>query len=706
MKLRRITLFLHSELQNGISRNLKLSKMKKFLLVIVLLTFIGINQSFTQQMEQLKPMINEGTISKVVTELKSAATVDQHERIEKGVRQAAAFWQSGDGNVADFISLCQTYSAKDAAEREAIFFRFETNLELLFGSYNKMSVGLKIPLHVDEGEILAVDRIFGGYSPGAHLSDDFFANKLAFVTILNFPFYSLKEKTQFGGNWTRLEWAYARMGDVFKSRVPAQLLQNYSQASTDADSYISDYNIYVGNLVDKKGKTHFPASMKLISHWGLRDEIKSQYASKEGFSKQAMIYEVMLRIIRQEIPQQIINRPDFQWNPYENKVFQQGSEIKWTAEPDTRYQQVINLFRATQRIDSYSPHFPDYIQRKFNDDMEIPVEDVEAIFIELVSSPVLKDMAKVIEKRLGRKLQPWDIWYDGFKTRSTIDISKVDALLKAKYPNKAAFENDLSNILKQLGFPDDSASSIASKITVDPSRGAGHAWGAAMKSDKARLRTRIGADGMDYKGYNIAIHEFGHNVEQTITLHNVDYYLLNGVPNTSFTEALAFVFQARDLELLGMEQENEQSRHLAALDNFWSNYEIMGVSLVDIRVWRWLYENPGADATQLKAAVNRIAVEVWNTYFAPVFGIKDAPVLAVYSHMIDNPLYLSAYPIGQLIEFQFGEYIKGKDFAFEIYRSFTQGRIIPQLWMKGAVGNEISPKPAIQAAQEAVKALR
>ena len=60
-----------------------------------------------------------------------------------------------------------------------------------------------------------------------------------------------------------------------------------------------------------------------------------------------------------------------------------------------------------------------------------------------------------------------------------------------------------------------------------------------MRSDNARLRTRIGSDGMDYKGYNIAVHEFGHNVEQTITLHDVDHYIMKGVPNTAFTESCA-----------------------------------------------------------------------------------------------------------------------------------------------------------------------
>lgn len=68
-----------------------------------------------------------------------------------------------------------------------------------------------------------------------------------------------------------------------------------------------------------------------------------------------------------------------------------------------------------------------------------------------------------------------------------------------------------------------------------------------MKGQRSRLRTRIPSQGMDYKGYNIAIHEFGHNVEQTISLYDVDYYMLNGVPNTAFTEALALVFRKETL---------------------------------------------------------------------------------------------------------------------------------------------------------------
>src|SRR4029079_12295200 len=119
----------------------------------------------------------------------------------------------------------------------------------------------------------------------------------------------------------------------------------------------------------------------------------------------------------------------------------------------------------------------------------------------------------------------------------------------------------------------------------------------------AHLRTRVGPDGMDYKGYNIAIHEMGHNVEQVFSVTTIDHTLLQGVPNTAFTEALAFVFQARDLELLGMAPQGGSDERLAVLDKFWQTREIAGVALVDMDVCLWMYAQPVATPTQLREAV-------------------------------------------------------------------------------------------------------
>jgi hypothetical protein len=646
---------------------------------------------------------NASQVDSVINGLVTANGNEFKERITRGVKQTTALWTSKDGDYKQFSEFCKSNFEKN---QESLFERINTNFEILLGNFNKMSLDLKKPLHIGTEEILNIDNLFGGFDPSSHLIEDLFQNKIAFMVTLNFPFYSLKEKTDLGPKWSRKEWAYARVGDIFTSRVPSELIQKFSEESTSADTYISEYNVFMGNLVNDKNETLFPSELKLISHWGLRDELKSNYNAKNGLEKQKMIYDVMKNIINQTIPKEVINNNKYKWNPGKNLVFENSKEIKFTPEPDTRYQHLLNIFKVQKEMDKFNPKFPTFIQRQFEGSMEIPVEDVEKLFISFISAPEVKQVAQLISKRLGRNLEPFDIWYDGFKARSVIGEDELNKMVSKKYPSKDSFEKNLPNLLTSLQFTKEEASFITSRVTVDASRGAGHAWGAQMKSDKAHLRTRIGKDGMNYKGYNIAVHEFGHNVEQTISLNNVDYYLLNGVPNTAFTEALAFVFQKRDLELLGIKNNDINKNSMMALDNFWSSYEIMGVSLVDIYTWKWLYKNPDATSEQLKQQVIKIATEVWNKYYADVFGIKDQIILAIYSHMIDAPLYLSNYPIGHVIDFQIDKQVENKKFGEEILRIYKTGRIIPQLWMKEAVGNELSVTPMLESVDQALKIIK
>jgi hypothetical protein len=334
--------------------------------------------------------------------------------------------------------------------------------------------------------------------------------------------------------------------------------------------------------------------------------------------------------------------------------------------------------------------------------MQIPQEEVETIFHDFLSSSQLRQTGEIIKKRLGRNLQPWDIWYDGFKSRSSIPEEKLNTITRRKYPDASAMENDLAAILIKLGFETGNAQFIASNIAVDPARGSGHAWGASMKDEKSHLRTRIPDGGMDYKGYNIAIHEFGHNVEQTLSLHKVPYYMMNGVPNTAFTEALAFTFQERDLFLLDMKENNPEADYLKNLDILWSVYEIMGVSMVDMYMWKWMYENPDCTAVELKNATLEISKIIWNDYFAPVFGIKDQTILAIYSHMINSPMYLPNYAFGHLIHFQLEEHLKTHPFAQEVERIFSLGQLTPNEWMIKAVGAPLSNEPLLKSANEAI----
>ncbi|QLH53433.1 MAG: hypothetical protein CH6_1403 [Candidatus Kapaibacterium sp.] len=652
---------------------------------------------------EMKRFIDKATVNKTVKALVEKYGESERPRIERSIKQMAEFWTEDDGSKKEFFDFCLSNFVPQGEKLDQVFERLSNYFEVISGHFNKITLELNRQLHLDLGEILPVDLMFAGYDPSANLINDFFKNKIAFYVILNFPNYSLEEKNTLGSKWSRKEWAFARLGDIFTSRVPSEYLQKISEVSTKADSYISQYNIFVGNLVDDNFKTYFPKDKKLISHWNLRDEIKSQYGKEDGLFKQKMIYQVMKHIINQTIPENVINNPEYSWNPFKNKVFKDGKEVPFKPEPNTRYEHLLNNFLVRKAVDKFYPQYPTYISRKFDLEFEISEKEIENLFVELLSSPTVKKVANLIQKRLNRPLEPFDIWYDGFKARSLLDEAKLTEITRSKYPNNEAFAKDLPNILMKLGFSSDLANFIASKVEVDPARGAGHAWGAQMRSEKAHLRTRIPPEGMDYKGYNIAIHEFGHNVEQTLTLQKVDYYMLNGVPNTAFTEAMAFIFQKRDLQLLGISNPEPNAKYLDVLDNFWSAYEIMGVALVDMYVWNWLYKNPNATPEELKQAVISIAKDVWNKYYAPVFGIKDEPILAIYSHMIDYPLYLPAYPLGHVIEFQIEKYIEGKNFAEELYRILTQGRLTPQIWMRNAVGSDISVKPMIDSAEEALK---
>ena len=211
---------------------------------------------------------------------------------------------------------------------------------------------------------------------------------------------------------------------------------------------------------------------------------------------------------------------------------------------------------------------------------------------------------------------------------------------------------------------------------------------------------------MDYKGYNIAVHELGHNVEQVLSMNRIDHTLLQGVPNTAFTEALAFVFQDRDLELLGLPPEDPLSDALAVLNGFWNTYEIAGVALVDVDVWHWMYDHPDATAAELREAVVRISRQTWNEYYAPVFGHENSPLLGIYSHMISYPLYLADYPIGHLIAFQIQQQMdRAGSVGPEFVRMATQGSILPDLWMEQATGAPVGPEALLAATEEALETL-
>lgn len=639
----------------------------------------------------------------------------QRARLHRGLKQAGEFWRPADGDAAEFAGFVRAEFAGGPATLDALFSRFEHLLEAINGHFTELRYELRKQTDLDTGPVLPFDELFSAYDPGAHLTDDFFRDKLAFVVLLNFPLTTLEQRLTEGAHWTRRQWAEARLAQAFSKRIPAEVNQAVSDAQAGAELYINDYKICMHHLLDAQGRRLFPPKLRLLTHWNLRDEIKAQYSdSTGGLARQRMIEQVMERIIDQTIPRVVINNPAVDWAPVANEVKPSPvhdleaparADLLLTnaPEPDTRYAKLLAIFHAEQKADPYSPAAPTLIARRFEDDRQMSEARVQAMLEQVLTSPQFGEVGRFIQRRLGRPLEPFDIWYNGFRPRQAYTEAQLDELVRRKYPTAAAYRADLTNILTQLGFTPSRAAFLQANIDVEPARGTGHAMGGAMHGQKARLRTRVEPDGMNYKGFNIAVHEMGHNLEQTFSLNLVDHNLLAGVPNNAFTEALAMVAQARDLELLGLAQPDARSQALQTLDEFWNTAEISGVALVDMAVWHWLYGHPDATPAELKAATLRIALDLWNRYYAPVFQRRDVTLLAVYSHMIRDVLYLPDYPIGHLIAFQIEEQMRQADhFGAEFERMAKFGNLAPDLWMENATGAPVGPEALLDATKRAL----
>jgi len=665
-----------------------------------------------------------------------AALVQKHgqssrDRAERGVRQVAAYWRGQDGDAATLRAFVEESFVTDPKELDALHQRFSAAFEQIDGHLLEIGRGLRSWNELELGPQMEVDQLFAALEVGAHLSEDLFSSKLAFVALLNFAQPDLQEMVAQGPQWSRKQWAQARLTRRFALRPSGAALQAVAKARADAEAYIAGYNVWMHHVLAQDGRRLFAKGVRLLTHWNLRDQIKADYAEPDrpvALARQRLVRDVMERIVTQEIPQAVIDDPRVDWNPAANTVSAAPPETVETEqmkaqgkrppspsisperEPDTRYAVLLADFRASRQLDADSPMARTEIDRHFQLDDEIPEQRVRALLTQVLESPLVPRVAALIRKRLGRPLEPFDIWYDGFIEKQP--EGELSKLTRARYPTADAYKKDIPRLLQGLGFTAEKARWIDSHIVVDPARGSGHALEADRRSemypwwgpgDSAHLRTRVNPDGMDYKGYNIAVHEMCHNVEQTFSLYAVDDTLLQGVPGKAFTEALAFTCQHRDLELLGPGPA-ARTEHARALKAFWDSWEIAGVALTDLDVWHWMYAHPDAKPAQLREATLRIARGYWDRYYAPVLGKPGNPQLGIYSHMINSFLYLYRYPIGHLIAFQLEEKLRGAESGKAFENAASYGTVLPDLWMEHATGKPVVAEPMLEATEAALRA--
>jgi len=211
-------------------------------------------------------LISTMSVSQIQNELVAKYGEAQRPRIERGVRQVAEFWRPEDGDASVFEDLVRTNFAGDPKTLDALFDRMQFALESIDGHMLEISRDLKQQSDLDIGTIYTFDETMAGYDPEAHLTDDFFQNKLAFAVLLNFPITTLEQRLTEGPKWSRRQWAEAKLALRFSKRIPAPVIQEVSKASAEASQYVATYNIWMHHLVDAKGNRLFPPKMRLLEH--------------------------------------------------------------------------------------------------------------------------------------------------------------------------------------------------------------------------------------------------------------------------------------------------------------------------------------------------------------------------------------------------------------------------------------------------------
>ena len=534
----------------------------------------------------------DSSMGMLQAELTARYGAGQRLRIQRGLAQTARFWQAQDGGAGQFEQLVRDQFAGDPAALDALFQRVSRVLAGLDEGLG--GIGRELAAPKGPGSQLPVQGLLGGLDPAAHLSEDGFASQLAFAVLLNFPLTTLAERTRDGAAWTRRQWAEAWLAERFSLRVPAGVFRAVAAARFAAERSLADACFRPDRLTPRGRRLYPPGSTPCRED--PRNEIQAQYASgKEAVPRQRALQKALERIVAQDLPPGVTGDGGVDWDPFSA----QGDPA---VGPGERYHRLLGTWKAARMLDPYAPLAPTQIARSLEEVCQMPEARLRPLLETLCGSPLAARAGRLIRSRLGRNLEPFDLWYDGFRPGAWA-AADLKALVLQRCPGA---RDDLAAVLQRLCQP----------------------------------------------------------------------------------------------------QPGPQGEALDALSAFWSAWAASGAALVDLEVWHWLYAHPEADAAGLKAAVLDIARNQWNRVYAPVLGGRDCLLLASGRHLIDQPLGLPLYPLGQVMAFQVLRQAGASGSPEETFaRCASLGRMTPDPWLQRAAGAPLGTAPLLDAAARAVKAL-
>ena len=647
---------------------------------------------------------NRIDVDRVVTTLVAAHGETVRDRALCGVSQCAERWLERDGDDDAFEQFCREHFAATDEDLRRLLDRLETALEQVRGHLYEMRRNLRRWNDLVGDSLPKTDALLATFDPAPDLAEQSYAQKLAFVALLNLRKSTLDEMLEDGTDWTPARWAEARIVGSFGPRIPKDVADLARTLQFESSNWVANFHVPVGTMVDANGRRWFEADRALLAHWLVREEIKAGYNDPDGVHKQRALAWIMGRHVDGTIPASVMDGGSTaDWDPAANTI--DGGEPGPLLDL-TRYDHWMDNVKVARALDEHHPDHPTAIDRKFGLEREIPEAEVERLLVDLLAAPVRRDLASLLSNRLGRPLEAHDVYFDDlFETR---DAEAMNEAVRRLCTDEAGFQAKLPEILRGLGWPDEDAEFLGTRVRVEIARGSGHAMRPQLPEYGAWLRTNRLKDELGWDGFDTGMHELGHNLEQLCSTFFVPRPAMRGVPNTACTEAFAFLYQSLAKRALGIEDgaAAERAHHEETVASMLMACQIAGPSLVELRTWRWIYETGDAcDAAGIRDAVLRNAKAVWDEFFLDDYGVDPYHILGAYQHMLGHPLYLADYAIGRTISHQIRSFMQGRDLATETRRICSIGRMTPDAWMRTAVGGPLSATPLIEDTGTAIQVI-
>ena len=108
-------------------------------------------------------------------------------RAERGIRQVSAYWRADDGDAPALRAFVEDAFVADPQQLDALLGRFSAAFEQIDGHMLEIGRALRSWNELELGPQMDVDQAFAALDVSAHLPEDLFTSKLAFVALLNFP---------------------------------------------------------------------------------------------------------------------------------------------------------------------------------------------------------------------------------------------------------------------------------------------------------------------------------------------------------------------------------------------------------------------------------------------------------------------------------------------------------------------------------------